>query len=298
MLTEHEPMTTIFIIGCGYTGLRVAQLALARGQLVTALARSTATQIHLQTAGITSITGDLDKPVSWHDLPTLSTTWYYFVSPPSQGVTDPRLAALFTTLKPQHFPKKVVLISTTGVYGDCGGMWIDEDQQLNPQADRAKRRVDAEITLQQWSMVHQIPIAILRVPGIYGPERLPVKRLQQQLPVLNEAISPFSNRIHVDDLARACIAAGDVGKDGIYNISDGHPTTMTDYFNQVADALGLPRPPQIDWNMAQTQLSTEMRSYLAESKRLDNRKMIEQLGIVPQYPDLASGLAQCLAHGP
>ncbi len=291
-------MTNIFIIGCGYIGLRVAQLALARGQLVTALARSNATQIRLQTAGITSITGDLDKPDSWHDLPTLSTTWYYFAPPPSQGVTDSRLAALLTTLKPQHLPKKMVLISTTGVYGDCGGMWIDENQPLNPQADRAKRRVDAETTLQQWSTDHQIPIAILRVPGIYGSERLPIKRLQQQLPVLNEAISPFSNRIHADDLARACIAAGEVGKDGTYNISDGHPTTMTDYFNQVADAVGLPRPPQIDWAMAQTQLSTEMCSYLAESKRLDNRKMVEQLGIVPQYPNLASGLAQCLANGP
>jgi len=291
-------MTDVFIVGCGYVGFRVAQKVNARGQRVAALARSSASRARLQSAGIQSVAGDLDKPDSLSELPTQNTVLYYFAPPPSQGVTDPRLATLLAALPTSQWPQKMVLISTTGVYGDCEGAWIDESQPVNPQADRAKRRLNAESILQQWCSQRQIPAVILRVPGIYGPERLPIKRLQQGLPVLEGSISPFSNRIYVDDLVRACLAGDGFIKNRsysteIYNISDGHPTTMTDYFNQVADALGLSRPPQIDWAAAQTILSPEMRSYLAESKRLDNRKMREQLGIVPEYPDLATGLAHC-----
>ena len=287
-------MTNIFIVGCGYVGLRVARLALASGQHVTALTRSTTSRSRLQAAGIVGVIGDLDQIDSLPNLPSQNTVLYYFAPPPSLGVTDSRLAALLMALKPQQLPMKWVLISTTGVYGDCDGAWIDENRPINPQTDRARRRVHAETTLQQFCDTHRIPITILRVPGIYGPGRLPIARLQNKWPVLEETISPFSNRIHADDLARACLTAGETNKEGVYNISDGHPTTMTDYFNQVADILGLPRPPQIDWTAAQTQLSAEMRSYLAESKRLDNRKMREKLGVSPNYPDLASGLAQCV----
>ena len=290
-------MTDVFIVGCGYVGFRVAQKVKARGQRVAALARSAASRARLQSAGIQSVAGDLDVANSLSDLPTQNTVLYYFAPPPSQGVTDPRMATFLAALPASQWPQKMVLISTTGVYGDCGGAWIDESRPVNPQADRAKRRLNAESILQQWCSERQIPAVILRVPGIYGAERLPIKRLQQGVPVLDESISPFSNRIYVDDLVRACLAGGGLKKCRfsslieIYNISDGHPTTMTDYFNEVADALGLSRPPQIDWAAAQTVLSAEMRSYLAESKRLDNRKMREELGIVPEYPDLATGLA-------
>ncbi len=290
-------MTDVFIVGCGYVGFRVAVKVKARGQRVAALARSAASRASLQSAGIQSVAGDLDVPDSLSELPTQNTVLYYFAPPPSQGVTDPRMATFLAALPASQWPQKMVLISTTGVYGDCKGAWIEESRPVNPQADRAKRRLNAESILQQWCSERQIPAVILRVPGIYGPERLPIKRLQQGVPVLDESISPFSNRIYVDDLVRACLAGGGLKKRRfsslieIYNISDGHPTTMTDYFNQVADALGLSRPPQIDWAAAQTVLSAEMCSYLAESKRLDNRKMREELGIVPEYPDLATGLA-------
>ncbi|MDY6992281.1 MAG: SDR family oxidoreductase [Pseudomonadota bacterium] len=288
-------MTDVFIVGCGYVGLRVAQLALAQQQQVTALARSTTRQAQLQAYGIQTMSGDLDQPQTLAQLPTHNSLLYYFAPPPSQGVTDPRLIHFLNALKPQHWPRKIILISTTGVYGDCGGAWIDEEQPLNPQTDRARRRVHAETTLLQWCRTQDVAAVILRVPGIYGPERLPIQRLQEKLPVLDEMVSPFSNRIHIDDLARACIAAADKGKAGqVYNISDGHPTTMTDFFNQVADILGLPRPPVINVLEAQTQLSAPMQSYLSESKRLDNWKMCKELGIVPQYPNLALGLAHCI----
>lgn len=288
-------MKTIFIVGCGYVGMRVAQSVLVQGQPVTALTHTPEKQARLREIGIIPILGDLDEPSSLKALPTQGSLLYYLAPPPAQGVTDPRLVHFLNTLKPQQWPEKIVLLSTTGVYGNCNGAWIDEDQPLNPQTDRAQRRVHAETTLKHWGITQQIPYTILRVAGIYGPDHLPIKRLQASLPVLDEAISPFSNRIHVDDLVRACLVAGNErGKlNCVYNISDGHPTTMTDYFNQVAELFNLPRPPIVNQVEAQAQLSDAMRSYLAESKRLDNWRMRNELGVIPHYPNLASGLAQC-----
>lgn len=284
----------MLIIGCGYVGLQVAQLAMAKNLTVTALARSAASAQQLQQAGIPITEGDLDQPTTLTNLPTTQAVIYYFAPPPAHGKIDSRIRHFLQAMPTDAKPEKVILISTTGVYGDCQGQWIDETQPVNPQAERAKRRVDAEQQLQTWATQQQVDIVILRVPGIYGPGRLPLKRLQQQLPLLDPQIAPFSNRIHVHDLANACLAAATPGITGIFNITDGHPTTMTDYFFQVADNLGLPRPPSLDWQNAQQQLSSEMLSYLAESKRISNQKMQTVLGVAPRYPDLASGLAQCI----
>ena len=194
----------------------------------------------------------------------------------------------------QDLPERVVYISTSGVYGDCGGAWIDEDWPLNPISERGKRRLAAELILRGWSDRTGIPVVILRVPGIYGPGRLPVERVRQGVPVLFEADSPYSNRIHADDLALACCAAARRGHAGqAYNISDGHPTTMTDYFWRIADRYGLKRPPAISLAEARQVLSPNMLSFLEESKRLDNRRMLDKLQVTLQYPDLASGLEAC-----
>jgi nucleoside-diphosphate-sugar epimerase len=140
-----------------------------------------------------------------------------------------------------------------------------------------------------------VPVIVLRVGGIYGPGRLPIERLRQALPVLRPEESLPGNRIHADDLAAACVAAGERGRaDAIYNVSDGQDSTMTEYFFAVADALGLPRPPTVSLAEARGRLSQVMLSYLTESRRLDNRRMREELGVVLQYPDLASGLRSCL----
>ncbi len=203
--------------------------------------------------------------------------------------------AFLEALRPHAPPARLVLISTTGVYGGCGGQWIDEQRPPNPQTDRARRRLAAERALQAWGEEVGVPIMILRVAGIYGPERLPIERLQKGLPVLSERESPWSNRVHVDDLVSACLAAADCDHAGcLYNISDGHPTTMTDYFNRVADAVGLPRPLQVSLQQAKSALSAEMLSYLSESRRLDNTRMRNELGVVLRYPTLIDGLAACL----
>jgi nucleoside-diphosphate-sugar epimerase len=197
-------------------------------------------------------------------------------------------------LDASRLPTRVVLISTTGVYGDCRGEWVTEDRPPNPQADRAKRRLAAETMLRRWSEKSGVPIVILRVPGIYGRGYLPEERLRAGEPVLREEESPFSNRIHADDLARTCFIAGHHDRPGIlYNVSDGHPTTMTDFFYRVADLLGIPRPPAITLEQARRQLGEGMLSYLVESKRIDNRRLREELGVELMYPDLAAGLPSC-----
>jgi nucleoside-diphosphate-sugar epimerase len=288
-------MTRILIIGCGDIGRRVAGLEQADGRTVAALARSEASAQRLRAAGIEPLRGDLDDPSSLHRLPFEDALVYYFAPPPGSGVTDPRLESLVSAMTPSKPPRRVVLISTTGVYGDCRGDWVTEERPPNPLAPRAARRLAAENTLRRWSQASGVPIVILRVPGIYARGRLPVERLRAGEPVLREEESPFSNRIHADDLARVCVAAAhrDHPHD-LYNVSDGHPTTMTDYFYRVADVLGLARPPAVTLEEARRRLGEGMLSYLAESKRIDNRRMREELGVELMYPDLASGLAACV----
>jgi len=287
-------MSKVLIIGCGYIGKKVAAWHLKQNDHVIALTHSKTNVDYLQALGIETIEGDLDVIETLTALSVENTLIYYFAPPPSEGLTDTRMQHFCQVLTSSNLPTKLVLISTTGVYGDCQGAWIDETQPLNPQADRAKRRVDAEQVLTAWTDKYHVPLAILRVAGIYGAGRLPVKRLQQGLPVLEEKASPYSNRIHADDLVQACIAASMNDKTGIYNITDGQPSTMTDYFNHVADAVNLPRPPMITPEIAQQTLSEGMLSYLAESKRIRNQKMVEILGVKLRYPNLKVGLAQCV----
>lgn len=287
----------VFIFGCGDVGRCVARRALADGERVAALARSDHSERNLRSLGIEVARGNLDHPESLSGLPLAGARVFYFAPPPADGCLDTRLRNVLAVLSGQNRPARIVLISTSGVYGDCHGEWVTEDRPPHPDSDRARRRLDAEQQLLDFGRVNSVPVVILRVPGIYGPGRLPVRRLQAREPVLREEESPWSNRVHIDDLAAACRAAMSRGHDrAIYNISDGHPTTMTDYFNRVAEALGLPHPPQISRQDAAARLSAGMQSYLAESKRLDNRRMREELGVEPAYPELSAGLAACLSR--
>jgi len=288
----------IVIIGCGDVGTQVAMRELAEGHRVLAFTRTAERADRLQARGIATIRGDLDCPETLSGLSVAGAGVYYFAPPPASARVDSRMRHFLAALTGSEFPARVVLISTSGVYGDCRGEWVSEERHPHPDSDRARRRLDAEQQLLSFGAVRGVPVVILRVPGIYGPGRLPVERLKTGEPVLREEESPWSNRVHIDDLATACLAAMRRGRSGaVYNISDGHPSTMTDYFNRVADALHLPRPPQVSRHEADVRLSKGMLSYLAESKRLDNRRMREELGVELAYPDLASGLAASIAQG-
>ena len=193
---------------------------------------------------------------------------------------------------------KLVYLSTTGVYGDCGGALVDETRPLHPATDRARRRLAAEEVLGTWSRETGAALVILRVAGIYGPGRLPLAALRAGQPVLDRAEAPCSNRVHVDDLAAICLAAAERAPAGaVYNVCDGEHSTMTDFYIAVAEAFDLPRPPQISRAQARQVLSPALLSYLAESRRIDNRRLLAELGITLRYPTLQRGLAACRDDG-
>jgi len=288
-------MREVFIVGCGDIGHRVAALEKGEGLRVCAMARSETAAKRLGDSDIEPVRGDLDRPDSLVLMPVHGALIYYFAPPPPRGVADLRIDAFLSAMRPGMLPARVVLISTTGVYGDCGGEWVTEQRAPKPGSERSRRRLAAESSLQAFGREQKVPVVVLRVPGIYGPGRLPERRLRAGEPVLRETEAPYSNRIHADDLARACVVAAHEGlANGIYNVSDDKPTTMTDYFFKVADLLGIPRPPAISMREAREKLSPGMLSYLSESRRIDNTKMHEELGVELRYPDLDSGLPSCV----
>jgi nucleoside-diphosphate-sugar epimerase len=295
---QDKPQKTVLIVGCGDIGRRVAALLPASRFDTIGVVRSDASREKLATAGIRAVCLDLDRLESGTDWECQSADVFYFAPPPPVGQQDLRMRAFLDTLRDAVSIRRIVYISTSAVYGDCQGDWITETQPLNPATPRGHRRQDAEQQLLAWCRAQATEWIILRVPGIYGPGKLPLERLRKGTPVLREEDSPYTNRIHADDLAAICVAAMHSPiSNTVYNVSDGQPGNMADYFFRVADAAGLPRPPVVNRGEAQTVLSPGMLSFLQDSRRIDNSKLLRDLGIVLQYPDLAAGLASCFADG-
>ncbi|HEX9777945.1 MAG TPA: SDR family oxidoreductase [Geopsychrobacteraceae bacterium] len=287
-------MRDVLIIGCGDIGGRVARMLLEKQAAVTALVRSEEKAAELRAAGLATLIGNLDYGEETPELPINGATVFYMAPPPGGGFSDYRMVNFCRRIAADNRPEKMVYLSTSGVYGDCGGAVVTEATPLNPQTSRAKRRVDAERQLQEAARTYGFPLVILRVTGIYGPNRLPLARLHQGHPVLREEEAPRTNRIHSVDLARICLAAAEKGAAGdIFNVSDGQESTMTRYFNAVADLYELPRPQQISREEARQVMNPLMLSYLNESRRMDNRKLLEKLGIALLYPTLETGLKAC-----
>ncbi|MCB1773808.1 MAG: SDR family oxidoreductase [Gammaproteobacteria bacterium] len=283
----------MLIAGCGDLGGRIAGRAQARKEEVVCLVRSAASAQRLDGRGLDARAQDLDSDIVLDDKSQRQAQVFYFAPPPAQGVDDPRMGRLLDALDTR--PRRIVYVSTTGVYGDCRGERVDETRPPNPQVDRARRRFDAEQRLLRWRDTHAGEVVILRVAGIYGPDKLPLQRLRDRVPMIAEVDAPWTNRIHIDDLVRVAEAAMARGIDGeVYNVSDGSPGNMRDYFDRIADAFDLPRAPEITLADAGDRLSPGMLSYLAESRRLDNRKMLDTFGLALTYPDLASGLQACV----
>ena len=293
---QDKPHKPVLIVGCGDIGRRVATRLQAAGHAVTGVVRSETSALAVKATGAHTVRIDLDddaQPAGWaggYD------QVYYFAPPPREGDSDARLRRFLGQLDSRHPPVRIVYISTSAVYGDCRGGWITEQQPVAPTTARGRRRLDAENRLRDWTQAHAVRLVILRVPGIYGPGKLPLARLKQGLPVLREADAPWTNRIHADDLADICIAAMQVARPGsVYNVSDGHPSNMTDYFFRVADAAGLPRPPEVDREEAARVLSPGMLSFLQDSRRMRNDRLLRDLDITLRYPDLEAGLASCFS---
>ena len=284
----------IWIVGCGDIGRRVSRLY--KNKNVNGIVSSKESAELCKELSIKPHIFNLDSDFTLANQDFSNTDIYYFAPPPSVGAKDTRLKRFLLQLSSlKQFPSRIILISTTGVYGDSKGEWIDENTAINPQADRAVRRVSAEQILQRWIEAnkdeHSCEFMILRVPGIYAADRLPIARLEKGLPIVNANEAGFTNRIHADDLARACKASMECEThDTIINVTDGNPSTMTEYFNHVANYAKLPRPPQISLEEAEQTLSAGMVSYLKESRRIKNDKMLDILDIELTYSSLEVSL--------
>jgi len=293
------PFLSCLIVGCGYAGTRLARLEAAR-RPVLALVRSGPHATELDAAGIRTMRVDLDAtdPDLQPSLAVAATgaAIVYLVPPPEQATTDPRLESFLCQLGDAS-PAVFVYVSTTGVYGDTAGALVDESSALAPGNERAQRRVAAESAATAWCSARGVRCVILRVPGIYGPHRLPLERLQRGEPALRPEDAGPGNRIHVDDLVACIVAAMDhPSARGAFNVTDGDHSSTTLYLQEVAAAAGLPAPELITRDEAARRISPGMLAFLLESRRVSNQRMRDELGVHIRYPDMASGVRASLAE--
>ena len=285
------------IIGCGDVGLRMARALRGRWRIY-ALTHSENRHALLRAEGIVPVTGDLDRPETLERLAGLAQDVVHFAPPPGSGTRDTRTANLIRALaKGGSLPQRLVYISTSGVYGDCGGAVVDETRRAKPSSDRARRRLDAERLLRAWGVEAGVHISILRVPGIYAAERLPLARLKAGTPALETELDPYTNHIHADDLTRTVMAALSRGRGGrAYNATDDSWMKMGDYFDLVADQFGLPHPPRISREAAEREIPESTLSFMRESRRLANHRMKKELRVRLRYPSIAQGVIAARAR--
>jgi len=242
--------------------------------------------------GLRTLAGDLDRPESLAVLVDSADLLLHLAPPSETGVRDARTRNLVAALSgARMLPRRVVYISTSGVYGDCGGARVDESQPVEPLTDRARRRVDAEEVLRDWTRSRGVDLVILRAPGIYAADRLPLDRLRSGTPVLRAEDDVYTNHIHADDLAAICVRA--LERDapaGVYNTADDTEMKMGDWFDLVAERWCLPRPPRVARAEVEQVIPPMLLSFMRESRRLENRKMKELLGIRLKYPTVLEGV--------
>ncbi|MDH3325621.1 MAG: NAD(P)H-binding protein [Gammaproteobacteria bacterium] len=283
-----------WIIGCGNTGQRVSKLLQKKSINISATSHSSKSIKHLESLGVRVFPANLDEPTSLSKLDTNNANIYYFAPPAPMGEKDQRMSNFLDSLDSGSPPKRIVYISTSGVYGDHNGEWITEQTTAAPHNARSKRRLHAEELIKQFCDDHSTEYMILRVAGIYDFKKLPLNRIDAGLKVLKADIAPASNRIHGADLANICLAAmQSEHSNDTFNVADGNPSSITDYFIQTARLFSLTLPQEISWTKAQDELSPEMLSYLTESKKIDATYMLDKLGISLLYPTLAEGLVAC-----
>jgi nucleoside-diphosphate-sugar epimerase len=290
-------MRRLLIIGCGDVGLRMARALRTRWRIY-ALTHSESRHALLRAEGIVPVAGDLDRPETLDRLSGLAQDVVHFAPPPGSGTRDTRTANLVRALaKGRSLPQRIVYLSTSGVYGDCGGEVVDETRRARPSSDRARRRLDAERQLRAWGVESGVHVSILRVPGIYAAERLPLARLRAGTPALETDQDPYTNHIHADDLARTVLAALSRGRGGrAYNASDDSWMKMGDYFDLVADQFGLPHPPRISREAADREIPESTLSFMRESRRLANRRLKKELRVTLRYPSVTQGVVAARAR--
>lgn len=295
-------MECLLIIGCGDIARRALPALVARYR-VQALVRSAHDAGRLAALGVEPVLGDLDDPPSLAPLCGRADRIAYLAPPPDSGATDPRTRNLLAALHAPdsksgailahapRLPRHCVYVSTSGVYGQRAGAFVDERDEVNPATDRARRRADAECAWLEFGRASSATVSILRVPGIYAADRLPVERVRRGTPVLRDEDDVYTNHIHADDLAAIVVTAIDRDdKPGIYNASDDSQMKMGEWFDLIADRAGLPRPPRIALGEASARIPPALMSFMRESRRLVSAKMKRELGVTLRYPTVRDGV--------
>jgi nucleoside-diphosphate-sugar epimerase len=282
----HRPR--LLIVGCGDVGMRLLPLVRDRFR-VFALTSQPERAAALRAAGAVPIVADLDAPRTLARLRGLAGYVVHLAPPRAEGELDVRTRNV-TAILPEG--ARVVYVSTSGVYGDCGGALVPETRPLAPASGRARRRVDAEQVLRAWARRAHGRLAILRVPGIYAPDRLPTKRLEQGTPALRFEDDVYTSHIHADDLARIVALALFRALPGrVYHAVDDTRMKMGDYFDAVADTFGLARPPRLARAELRAAVSPMLLSFMSESRRLDNTRLKRELGVRLRWPLVGDALA-------
>ena len=278
-------MIRVLLIGCGDVALRAADLLHPKVRLY-GLTRRAEDIPRLRAHGIVPIVGDLDLFASLGRLRAAPFAVLHFAPPPSEGRDDPRTQKLIAALtRARSIPRRFVYVSTSGVYGDCAGTRITEARPRRARSPRSRRRVAAEDRLRAWAAHRGVRLAILRAPGIYTETRLPIERIRQGTPVLSPDEDVFTNHVHASDLARAAVAALFRAKPNrAYNITDDAEIKMGTWFDAVADAFRLPRPPRVSWEEAEHRIAPMLLSFMSESRRLANTRMKDELRVRLRYP--------------
>lgn len=289
-------MKRILIVGTGDVATRTIPWLTKRFK-VFALIRDAARAPALRSLGVRPIIADLDHRRSLARLGGIADAVLHFAPPPREGRRDARTASLLASLaRGRSLPQRLVYISTTGVYGDCGGARIDEARPCRPQTARAGRRVDAERRLRRFGRRSGVRVSVLRAPGIYAADRLPVARLERGLPVLAHEHDIYTNHIHADDLARiACLALFRASVCRIYNAVDDTDMKMGEYFEYAADFFGLPRPPRVSREQLAGQVSPMALTFMSESRRVCNARLKRELRVQLRYPHVRDGFAAACA---
>ena len=286
-------MQRLLLVGCGDVALRVADLLRHRVRLV-GLTRNRDDVRKLRAHGVAPLVGDLDDRRTLRRLRTAPFAVLHFAPPPSEGKDDPRTRRLLAALAGARIiPRHFVYISTSGVYGDCAGARVAETRPVRAQTPRARRRLAAERRLREWAARNRVALSILRVPGIYAATRLPLERLKHGTPALVPDEDVYTNHIHADDLAHAIVAALYHGRaNRAYNVSDDSEMKMGAWFDSVADAYRLPRPPRVSWDDAERQIAPMLLSFMSESRRLVNARMKRELRVRLRHPTPERALAE------
>jgi nucleoside-diphosphate-sugar epimerase len=272
----------VLVVGAGYAGSRL--LARLPAGVAIGTRRKAADEMPHSVIGI-----DLDSETP--ALPAAGSIVY--TVPPDSNPIDQRLNNLLQGIGMS--PRRIVYLSTSGVYGDRHGALVDETAAPNPQTARAQRRLAAEQQLAEWCERKRVGLSILRVPGIYGPDRLPLARIEQGEAILRDADAGPANRIHVDDLVSCIIAALDAQHPaGIYNVGDGDHRSSSWFARTVAELAGLPAPPEVSMREAQQTFGAMRLSFLNESRRVDVRRMREVLQVSLAYADARDGILASL----